>query len=228
MYSADMRDIDVIREFMKLLEASGFGQSGRSFSTFVRSLETSSSGKKDLLRKLYLASIGLAEFTPKGGKVHMLGYEYCSSEEGEAFKAGIWNCYKVFPEDDQKFSWEFDLAGIDLFPTPRKKQTQGDGWIQRTVSENPKVKFGTVWHMQWFHEHQEFIPESWKKVLADGGTIVFPGVRLSYRDNANAQYPFFRSSRTGGSIEYSHESEENLGEDMCRGRDFFAVMAKEA
>jgi len=169
-----------------------------------------------ILRKLYLAHLGLADFVLKPGIVSMFTDEKCSQEESIEFRNGPINHYKIHP-DDMKYSWnmELNLDKLTLRPAIpanwKKKQVTLKSALtsfQKSVPENLRANY---WHGMWLSLHQEFIPDEWKSILRnrDGyrGRIIFPGVRLLNIPQINdypeeIHYPYMEVDTGGYKIKF--------------------------
>ncbi len=227
LYSRIFSDLPI-----KLSEA---GFSDGNIDTMLRKLHCHrfNNPPEGLLRWLYLAYLGLAEFTLKPGMVRMFSSEKCWEEELREFQTP--HFHKIHP-DDEKYKWnmEFDLNKLTLHPAipanRHKKQITLKSalkYLQKSVPENLRANY---WHGMWLHLHQEFIPKNWTDLLRKkGGRIIFPGVRLIHVSNIREdleiiQYPHMKTGIGGYNIDYDLDLQTRYGsfDETVRKNDHFA------
>lgn len=185
-----------------------------------------------LLRWLYLAYLGLAEFTLKPGIVHMFsGEKYWENELGE-FQTPYH--HKIHP-DDQQFRWnmDFDIKRLTLHPAiphnRHKIQITLKSALTSLEKSIPKKLIANYWHGTWLSLHQEFIPDKWKTLMREKKSrIIFPGVRLIAVPNIEGcpkkiQYPYLAVGTNGYTIEYKLDMQTtyNSTHETVSKKDYF-------
>ena len=227
-----INDIATIHEFMKKIGNAGFASAGMEFRDFEKSLPCRVSHgrplEEDLLRQLYLISIGLGKFSLNPCAVSMVGKNASCSDQLK-FQRDIWHQYFVNPEDERLFDPKIDVTQLGIVSAPwcgKRTVTIGES-LARINSNRPRLKLGNVWHMQWLYRHQEFIPEEWMEILKKGGWILFPGVRVHFDYNgekSKPRFPYFRSYP----VDYSFDGEEGwkFTQPNERRRMFFVFVGK--
>lgn len=229
--------LKTLTDLTEKMRAAGFTDG--SFYEFVRNEPCIRFGnaKEGLLYKLYLAYLGLAEFTLKPSIIQMFVSEKYSDEEYSEFVKGGRCEFIIHNEDRQFFVPCIDLTRLDImtpFVSGEKTITLEEG-IRRVYSSD-SVEIANYWHMEWLHHHRDFIPELWKKVLKNGGRIIFPRVRLVsvsfHGEQTRILYPYFCTEYGNEYVivnKYNLQSDygdDRRQEKLCRGKDFFACFRK--
>ena len=225
MWSNEIENIRHITEFMKLVEASGFGSSYTRFSNFISQFKNDQ-GK--CMRFLYLHAISLADVSLKPGIVNMVGGEYADQKDLHTFEKEIWSGYEVFYEDRNMCSASLDLRDLRLsspFKTGESKIILAQALATQPSKKLSKHKQGSIWELQWLMEHQEFIPESWWRIMRrHHGCIIFPEVRLwNNRSKEKAKFPLLWM-RDGSRLDISCYNLEDI--TLRRNKDFIAYVPK--
>lgn len=225
--------LKITHELVEKMRDAGFSDS--AFASFVESLPTRRYGNMDkgLLRKLYLAHLGLAEFSLKTGqKVKMYNRNSFSDEEEEGFRDFISCEAAVHKDDEHGFDNVIDLGNLNLYLPlqPCEKEIKLADMLARLATSS--VTLANVWHGKWLNYHREFIPEKWFEIVNKGGRIIFPGVRLVHKDNPHDQpdrimYPYFKKGVTGDfdydySMQLFYGSDGKYPEKLKKGRDHLA------
>jgi hypothetical protein len=234
--------LKTLLELSDKLRAAGFTDG--SFAQLVRDLPCLEYGcpEDGLARKLYFLHLGLAKFGLQPGVVKMYSDERYGDDERTRFSNGDRYWFKVVPRDLRFYEEELDLSTLFLlspFGSSQRQITFANALRKVKAYPSKKISIGSFWHGEWLMAHQEFIPESWSKVvLQDGGRIIFPRVRLiskpSHGQRRKITYPYLASG-TGGRyiMEYHTDlqaSWEPNGEPeiLRRGKDFFACYRRQA
>lgn len=173
-----------------------------------------------LLRKIYLAHIGLGEFKLKPGIVNL-------GESWEKNISKVWHGHIVQPDDLCFYRSTFDLNKLGLIPFLKKNETLLRDELLSIRESRPEVQLGAVWHLQWLIMHQEFIPKRWKSILQKKGFIFFPGVRLGgdrTETRERIMYPRLSCGTDGYSIDYHFDSSPE--EKLYCGSSYFAYVWK--
>lgn len=221
------------RLISKLLDgmyAAGF--SDGCFERFIKKIPSRQCGNTDegLLRKLYLAHIGLADFVMKPGTVEMFSEDMYSDAENNEFRTlDNERFYRIHPGDASfQFDPNLDLKKLRLIPATSRRRRTTRITVSRalTLLNNvcPQKFQANYWHAYWFNQHQEFIPEKWKQKMRSAHKmstrprIIFPGVRLM-------TVPHFSSSQ--GEVFYPYLSIDTGGYEIKLCMDLFETLDKD-
>ena len=240
----DMNDLSAgvktFAEFAEKMSQAGFTPG--SFAELVRKLPDCRFGNasKGLARKLYLAYIGLAEFSLKPAVIEMYDQNLFSEKENAYFRKCKWAEYAIHKDDQKLFESKIDLTRLDIMSPlfPGEKKINLEEALRRITSPNIKIEFANFWHADWLFDHQEFIPPNWRDVCRASGRIIFPKVRLirnpqyaqaqTESDELEIHYPSFCVDSGGYKYEFNQSLQTNYGkgseypEVFRKDKDFFA------
>ena len=231
----------LISELLDGMYAAGF--SDGCFERFVKKIPSSQFGYPDegLLRKLYLAHIGLADFVMKPGNVEMYARDkYSETESGKFRNLNNGTFHQIHPDDrTAEKNMDLDLNRLTLLPALPTNRHKSNITLTSAISafqkHNPEKLPANYWHGHWLNLHQEFIPDEWKvKLRSNFGQgkrtrIIFPGVRLlnvprTTNIPEGVCYPYFEIDIDGYRIVFKLDMQPKYGpykELVCR-YDYFA------
>ncbi len=225
-------------EFSQKMSQAGFTDG--AFRQFVNKMPCTRFGKasEGLLRKLYLAYIGLAEFSLKLNSVDMYGEELFSEKESSEFRDTNWHDFKIHPDDVRYFDRKIDLARLDIFSPlfGGEQKIKFEEGLRRISDPVNEIELASFWHGHWLIRHQEFIPEIWHQIVRKGGRIIFPKARLVSRSSGAGSsskdvcimYPYIEADHGGYNPQFRQSMRTCYGnspgstEYMRNNKDYFA------
>jgi hypothetical protein len=229
--------VKILAEFAEKMSQAGFTPG--SFTGLVEKLPDHRFGNlsEGLARKLYLAYIGLAEFSLKSGVIEMYDQHIFSEKENAYFRKCNWAEYTIHKDDKNLFAPKIDLTRLDIMSPlfSGEKKINLEEALRRVTGPNIGIEFANFWHARWLFDHQEFIPEKWRDICRARGRIIFPRVRLirdrgytsTESNELEIHYPSFSVDSGGYKYEFTQSLQINYGgpkypEVFCKDKDFFA------